>query len=128
MDINEYDIACTAAGCKKVLPPESMWLPEWNALAAANGGRRVPVSDYPKHALCGRHGHELRQLGVRVYRYSVSVERAEETERGRYERDYLVWWQREKRMEFAQYELDYLAWWESRNAAGGSAARTPAPA
>ncbi len=72
-------IACTAPNCKKSLAPEAMWLPEWKAMLAANGGQRLAVSDFPKYALCGYHGHLLRKEGVRVYRYEDSVRR--ETER-----------------------------------------------
>lgn len=81
--VNEM-LKCTVPNCRKALPPEAMWLPEWKALAAANGGKRVPASDFPKHALCGRHGHMLRKEGVRVYRYLESVARAkkEEDDRG----------------------------------------------
>lgn len=70
-------IACTAPQCKKSLPPEQMWLPEWKALVRANGGQRVTVADFPKFALCGHHGHLLRQSGVKVYRYLDSVRREE---------------------------------------------------
>lgn len=68
-------IRCTAPGCKRHLPAEQMWLPERRALTAANGGRRVELADFPKFALCGRHGHLLRKEGVRVYRYTEEVER-----------------------------------------------------
>jgi len=68
-------IRCTVPGCKKDLPPESMWIPEWKALMAANGGRRVPLADLPKFALCGHHGHLLRKEDVRVYRYAETVDR-----------------------------------------------------
>lgn len=70
-------IRCTVPGCKKANPAESMWLPERKARAAANGGERVALADFPKFALCGYHGHRLRQMDVRVYRYSVEVEREE---------------------------------------------------
>ncbi len=68
-------IRCTVPGCKKELPSEAMWLPEWKALLAANNGRPVAIADFPKFALCGYHGHLLRQEGVRVYRYADSVAR-----------------------------------------------------
>lgn len=82
------NIRCTAPGCKKCLPPEAMWLPERRALAAANGGRRVESSDFPKFALCGRHGHLLREEGVRVYRFADEVKRDREAE-GRRQADAL---------------------------------------
>lgn len=69
-------ITCTAPNCKKCLKPEELWLPELKALSRANGGVRVDVEDFPKFALCGYHGHLLRQSGVRVYRYLPSVEHA----------------------------------------------------
>lgn len=69
------NIRCTVPGCKKELPPESMWIPERKALLAANGGQRLALVDFPKHALCGYHGHLLRQENVRVYRYAETVER-----------------------------------------------------
>ncbi len=77
------NIRCTAPGCKKCLPPEAMWLPERKALAAANGGRRVESSDFPKFALCGRHGHLLREEGVRVYRFADEVKRDREAQERR---------------------------------------------
>jgi hypothetical protein len=60
-----------------------MWLPERKALAAANGGKRVALMDFPKFALCGRHGHLLRKEGVRVYRYADEVKRERESEESR---------------------------------------------
>ena len=68
-------IRCTVPGCTKNLPAESMWIPAVKALQAANGGRRVALVDFPSYALCGHHGHLLRQEGVRVYRYAETVER-----------------------------------------------------
>jgi hypothetical protein len=68
-------IKCTVPGCKKAHSAESMWLPERKARAIANGGRRVTLAEFPKYALCGYHGHLLRQTGVKVYRYSVEAER-----------------------------------------------------
>lgn len=70
-------IRCTVPGCKQANPAESMWLPERRARNAANGGKRVELADFPKFAHCGYHGHLLRQKGVKVYRYSVEVEREE---------------------------------------------------
>ena len=69
------NIQCTAPGCRKCLPAEHMWLPERKALVRANEGKRVTVTDFPRFALCGRHGHLLRQEGVRVYRLSEEVAR-----------------------------------------------------
>jgi len=75
-------ITCTAPDCKRHQPAEHMWLPERKARAVANGGKRVDVSDFPKFALCGRHGHLLRKENVRVYRYADEVKReAESAER-----------------------------------------------
>ena len=68
-------IRCTVPGRTKELPAESMWIPATKALQAANGGRRVALVDFPKYALCGHHGHLLRQKEVRVYRYAETVER-----------------------------------------------------
>ncbi len=63
--------------CKKHLPAEHMWLPEWKARQNANGGKKVFTEDFPKFALCGRHGHLLREAGVRVYRFAEEVKREE---------------------------------------------------
>jgi hypothetical protein len=73
------NIRCTFPGCKKALTAESMWLPERKARSAANGNRRVALADFPNFAHCGYHGHQLRQTGVKVYRYleEVKYEEAE---------------------------------------------------
>jgi hypothetical protein len=68
---------CVAPGCKKCLPIEHMWLPADDAMNRANGGKPVDVEDFPRFALCGYHGHLLRETGVRVYRYAQSVARRE---------------------------------------------------
>jgi len=88
-EIMETKLKCTAPGCDKCLPPKAMWLPEWKALCAA-AGRRVGLADFPKFALCGHHGHKLRQSGVRVYRYLQSCERQEAYEARRQSED-LSW-------------------------------------
>ena len=112
--MNSYDIRCSAKHCDKILPPELLWLPERKTLTATNGGRSVDVTEYPRHALCGPHGHELRRTGVRVYRYCQSVERAEEAAHLRSALDHLHWWHAINRAARRRYELDYLQWWESR--------------
>ncbi|KPJ85352.1 hypothetical protein AMJ57_03430 [Parcubacteria bacterium SG8_24] len=76
-------IPCSFPECQKSLRPEEAWLPEIKALRRANGGQRVEVDDFARFALCGHHGHLLRQEGVRVYRYLSSVEFAEQAERRR---------------------------------------------
>ena len=67
-------IQCTVPQCSVQGAPESMWLPEWRAVRRANGGRPVPTVDFPKFALCGKHGRMMREgSGVRVYRFSECV-------------------------------------------------------
>lgn len=69
------NMKCTAPNCSKVLSPEATWHPEWRAIAAANGGRRPPLVELNRFALCGWHGHLLRKEGVRVYRLSETLKR-----------------------------------------------------
>lgn len=83
-------IACTAPGCRKCLAPEAMWLPERKARETANGGKRTEPVDFPRFALCGYHGHLLRQEGVRVYRYADEVERERKADMRR-EAEQLSW-------------------------------------
>lgn len=52
-----------------------MWLPAIDAMMRANGGKRVAVEDFPKFAICGKHGHLLRTTGIKVYRFEQTVER-----------------------------------------------------
>jgi hypothetical protein len=47
------------------------------ATGSQRGGKRTFLVDFPKFALCGHHGHLLRQEGVRVYRYGDECEREE---------------------------------------------------
>lgn len=72
--MSEKTLKCVAPGCDKALLPKEAWLPELVAMRRANGGR-VQTDDFPKFVLCGRHGHLLRQEGVRVYRYLDTLER-----------------------------------------------------
>ncbi len=83
-------IPCTAPGCRKCLEPEAMWLPERKARETANGGKRTEPVDFPRFALCGYHGHLLRQVGVRVYRYADEVERERKDDQRR-EAEQLSW-------------------------------------
>lgn len=83
-------IPCTAPGCRKCLAQEAMWLPERKAREAANGGKRTAPVDFPRFALCGYHGHLLRQEGVRVYRYADEVERERKDDQRR-EAEQLSW-------------------------------------
>lgn len=83
-------IPCSVPECKKCLRPEEAWLPELKAMRRANGGKRVETADFAKFALCGYHGHLLRQEGVRVYRYQASVEFAEKSQAKREEEDLKV--------------------------------------
>ena len=84
------NIKCSCPGCKKCLAPDAMWLPEHKALVVANGGKPVTLADFPRFALCGYHGHLLREEGVRVYRYLSSVEREKAIEERR-EAEQLNW-------------------------------------
>ncbi|MEY4745192.1 MAG: hypothetical protein RL272_1137 [Candidatus Parcubacteria bacterium] len=81
--MSDQKIPCTAPGCRKCLGPEALWLPERKAREAANGGKRTGPADFPRFALCGYHGHLLRQEGVRVYRYADEVEREAKADRRR---------------------------------------------
>lgn len=78
--MSENLMKCTAPGCAKSLRPEEAWLPELKAMARANGGRSVVLAEFPKFCLCGKHGHLLRQSGVRVYRFLQTAEFAERRE------------------------------------------------
>lgn len=86
----DTNIACTAPGCRKCLGPEAMWLPERKARETANGGKRTAPADFPRFALCGYHGHLLRQSGVKVYRYAQEVEREAKADQRR-EAEQLSW-------------------------------------
>lgn len=66
-------IQCTVPQCRVKGAPETMWLPEWQAMRRANGGKPVATADLPKFALCGKHGRMLREGGVRAFRYSSCV-------------------------------------------------------
>jgi hypothetical protein len=68
------NLKCTAPNCSKPLDPKAAWLPEIRAMARA-AGRRVSLEDFHLFALCGHHGHLLRQTGVRVYRWEQTCER-----------------------------------------------------
>ena len=81
---------CTAPGCAKTLRPEEAWLPETAAMVRANGGQAVGLADFPKFCLCGKHGHLLRQSGVRVYRFLQTADFAKRRE-DRAQADKLAW-------------------------------------
>jgi hypothetical protein len=81
---------CTAPGCAKTLSPEAAWLPEMAAMVRANGGQGVGSSDFAKFCLCGKHGHLLRQSGVRVYRFLQTVDFAKRREE-RAEAERMTW-------------------------------------
>ena len=81
---------CTAPGCSKTLRPEEAWLPEMAAMARANGGQAVGLADFPKFCLCGKHGHLLRQSGVRVYRFLQTADFAKRREESA-KADRLAW-------------------------------------
>jgi hypothetical protein len=81
---------CTAPGCAKALRPEEAWLPEMAAMVRANGGQVVGSVDFAKFCLCGKHGHLLRQEGVRVYRFLQTVDFAKRREE-RAEAERMTW-------------------------------------
>ncbi len=81
---------CTAPGCAKALRPEEAWLPEMAAMVRANGGQSVGSADFGKFCLCGKHGHLLRQEGVRVYRFLQTVDFAKRREE-RAEAERMTW-------------------------------------
>jgi hypothetical protein len=75
--MEEQTFACTAPKCGFVGIAWAMWLPASDAMATANGGKRVALEDFPKFAICGKHGHLLRKTGIKVYRFAQTVEREE---------------------------------------------------
>jgi len=77
-------------GCVKTLRPEEAWLPEMAAMVRANGGQSVASADFAKFCLCGKHGHLLRQAGVRVYRFLQTVDFAKRREESA-KADKLAW-------------------------------------
>jgi len=81
---------CTAPGCAKILSPEAAWLPEMAAMVRANGGQSVGSADFAKFCLCGKHGHLLRQEGVRVYRFLQTLDFAKRREE-RAQAEQLTW-------------------------------------
>lgn len=81
---------CTAPGCSKNLRSEEAWLPEMAAMVRANGGQGVGSGDYAKFCLCGKHGHLLRQEGVRVYRFLQTLDFAKRREE-RAEAERMTW-------------------------------------
>jgi len=81
---------CTAPGCAKDLRVEEAWLPEMAAMVRASGGTAVSSADFAKFCLCGKHGHLLRQEGVRVYRFQQTVDFAKNREE-RAKADELSW-------------------------------------
>ena len=80
-------IKCCIPNCTVEGAPEAMWLPEWQALRRANGGRKVGSEDLHQFAMCSPHGRLLRKEKVRVYRFSeamvsaIRTEKREEAER-----------------------------------------------
>ncbi len=68
---------CTAPKCGFSGIAYAMWLPSSEAMQTANGGKRVALEDFPKFAICSKHGHLLRKTGIKVYRFQQSVEREE---------------------------------------------------
>lgn len=78
--LEKQAIACAAPACVAQGLAEAMWLPAWDALRRANGGRRVVVADLPKFALCRIHGRLLRKENVPVYPFAASFETAKKAE------------------------------------------------
>lgn len=71
---------CVAPGCNRHLDEKTAWLPSVAAMRQANGGRTPEVADFGKFALCGRHGHLLREEGVKVFRFEPTVKRERDRE------------------------------------------------
>ena len=71
---------CTAPGCEKQLNEKSAWLPSLTAMKIANDGHQVEAKDFPRFCLCGKHGHQLRKEGVKVFRYLDTVKLVEDRE------------------------------------------------
>ena len=64
---------CTAPACGFVGTVEAMWLPSHEAMAVAAGGKPVAPANFADHTLCGKHGHQLRKTGVKVFRLAASL-------------------------------------------------------
>ena len=81
--MDQTKIACSMPHCGVLGLPEAMWLPAWDALRRANGGKAVPVGDLAKFALCGKHGRLLREEKVSTFRFDHALTGAKKQEERR---------------------------------------------
>jgi len=78
-----FVLHCTCPGCETEAPPERMRVPAWDALKAANSGKRVYARDLARFAVCGKCGYQLKEFGIKTFPYPdafLSASKREEDE------------------------------------------------